>query len=97
MSTVMSVSEPSKQVQDLRRKRGCLFRIGRGLMVLVIGLVALVLLGVVYQAAAVELDRSNYAPRGQLYAVNGHRTHLVCLGEGGSTVILQAGGARGVG
>ncbi len=45
----------------------------------------------VYQAVAVELDKRNYAPRGQLYSVNGHQMHMVCTGEGSPTVILQAG------
>jgi pimeloyl-ACP methyl ester carboxylesterase len=74
-----------------RSKRGCLFLIRRGLMWFGIILVALVILGVVYQAVATELDKRNYAPRGQLYTINGHQMHLVCKGEGSPAVILQAG------
>jgi pimeloyl-ACP methyl ester carboxylesterase len=59
---------------------------------LVIGLVVVILLGVVYQAVAVELDKRNYPPRGQLYTVNGHQMHIICMGEGSPAVILQAGG-----
>jgi pimeloyl-ACP methyl ester carboxylesterase len=55
-------------------------------------MVIVLLLGVAYQAAATELDKRNYPPRGQLYPVNGHQMHIVCMGEGSPAVILQAGG-----
>ncbi len=73
-------------------RRGCLWtalRVGKWLG---IALIVLVLLGVVYQAAAVELDKRNYPPPGQLYRVNGHMMHIYCTGEGEPTVVLQAGG-----
>lgn len=92
MSTVTSARETPVQAQKVQRKRGCLFQLGRGLKWFGIILVALVLLGVVYQAVAVELDKRNYPPRGQLYTVNGHQMHMICMGEGSPTVILQAGG-----
>jgi pimeloyl-ACP methyl ester carboxylesterase len=75
-----------------RKRRGCLFYVTRGLMSIVVIVVALVLLGVVYQAAAVELDKQNYAPLGELYTVDGHQIHMNCAGEGSPTVVLQAGG-----
>ncbi|MBI1277585.1 MAG: alpha/beta fold hydrolase [Anaerolineaceae bacterium] len=75
------------------QKRGCLFYAKRALKWFGIVLVTLLLLGVIYQAAAVELDKRAYSPRGQLYMVNGHQMHLVCMGEGSPAVILQAGGA----
>jgi pimeloyl-ACP methyl ester carboxylesterase len=53
--------------------------------------VALVLLGVGYQTIATELDKRNYAPRGQLYSVNGHQMHMVCMGEGSPVVVLESG------
>ncbi len=55
-------------------------------------LIVLVLSGLAFQSIAVALDKQNYPPPGQLYAVNGHSMHLVCKGEGDPTVILQAGG-----
>ena len=73
-------------------QRGCLFYVKRGLIGFGLALIALVVLGVAYQTIAVELDKRNYPPPGQLYAVNGHSMHLVCKGEGDPTVILQAGG-----
>ncbi|MBZ0290703.1 MAG: alpha/beta hydrolase [Anaerolineae bacterium] len=94
MSTVSSTGDMTGQPQVPPRKRGCLFLIGRVLKWFVIVLVLLVVLGLVYQAAAVELDKRAYAPRDQLYSVNGHMMHMVCTGErsaGSPAVILHAG------
>lgn len=74
-------------------KRGCLVYIKRGLIGFGLALITLAVLGMAFQALAVQLDKQNYPPRGQLYSVNGHAMHIVCLGEGSPTVILQAGGA----
>ena len=88
-----SISSPTtNRAKSIPHRRGCLFAIKRGLKWFGIGLLALVLLGMAYQAIAVELDKRNYPPRGQLYAVNGHQMHIVCAGEGSPAVILQAGG-----
>jgi pimeloyl-ACP methyl ester carboxylesterase len=46
---------------------------------------------VAYQTIATAIDKGVYSPRGQLYAVNGHQMHIVCLGEGSPAVILQSG------
>lgn len=91
MIILISTSETIEQPKSEPRKRGCLFYAGRALKWLVIALVALVVLGVAYQTIATELDKRNFSPRGQLYSVNGHQMHLVCMGEGSPTVILQAG------
>ncbi len=88
---MVSVTKASLQPQRRPNRRGCLFYVKRGLKWFGITLVALIVLGVAYQTIATELDKSNYAPRGQLYNVNGSQMHLVCMGEGGPTVILQAG------
>nr|AIA11806.1 Alpha/beta hydrolase family [uncultured bacterium] len=79
--------------KKLKRRRGCLFYVGRGLLLIVIGVVVLLLLGTAYQAVALEMDKTNYPPPGQLYDVNGHQMHINCMGEGETTVVLQAGGA----
>ncbi len=81
-------SQSTSGVDNAAHRRGCLFYVTRGLKWFGIVLVALVLLGVVYQAVAVELDKRAYAPRGQLYTVNGHQMHLVCTGVGSPAVIL---------
>jgi len=91
----MTTSAPSQTTTgaDLSsHKRSCLFYVKRGLKWLGIGLIALVVLGVAYQIIATEIDKRTYSPRGQLYTVNGHQMHLVCMGEGSPAVILQAGG-----
>ena len=89
MST--TVAEALVQPQSPAYRRGCLFYLRRGLKWFGIGIIALVLLGAIYQAVAVELDNRAYAPRGQLYTVNGRKMHLVCMGEGSPAVILQSG------
>jgi hypothetical protein len=57
-----------------------------------VGLVLLIGAGVVFQTIATALDKNAYAPRGQLYDVNGHKMHLNCVGEGSPTVVLESGG-----
>jgi pimeloyl-ACP methyl ester carboxylesterase len=91
MSTVASANETPVEVQSDQRKRGCLFYVKRTLKWFGIALAALVLLGVGYQTIATELDKRSYAPRGELHTVNGHQMHIVCMGEGNQTVVLQAG------
>lgn len=93
MSTVTSLSEPAAQPETNSHKRGCLSILLRVMKWFLIGIVTLVLLGVIYQASAVELDKRNYTARGQLYMVNGHQMHIVCKGQGSPAIILQAGGA----
>jgi pimeloyl-ACP methyl ester carboxylesterase len=90
--TTQVASETSTPAQDRTHRRGCLLFVRRGLLILLVGLVGLALLGLAYQAVAIETDRSGYPPRGQLYTVDGHQMHLACMGEGGPAVILQAGG-----
>jgi pimeloyl-ACP methyl ester carboxylesterase len=92
MSTLTSANNSIEQTNIKSNKRGCLFYIGRGVKWFFIVLIALVLLGVAYQAVATELDNRAYSPRGQLYVVNGRQMHMICMGEGSPAVILQAGG-----
>ena len=92
MTTGTSTREAATPTQGKTRRRGCLFVLGRGLKWVGTILLVLVPLGVVYQTLATEADKTAYAPRGQLYSVNGRQMHLVCIGEGSPTVVLQAGG-----
>ena len=91
MSTLPSASDTPVQAQNDQRKRGCLFYIKRGLKWFGIVLAGLIVLGVTYQTIATEMDKRNYTPRGQLYMVNGHQMHMICLGEGSPTVVLEGG------
>ncbi len=91
MSTVTSASESTVQSGTASRKRGCLFYVKRGLLVLIILLVGIPVVGMIYQAAAESSDRQTYPPPGQLVNIDGHMMHLHCTGEGGPAIILEAG------
>ncbi len=64
--------------------------IRRGLVWTIVGLLALAVIGAIYQAIATEIDRRTYPPPGELVDVNGHLMHINCAGEGSPTVILEA-------
>jgi pimeloyl-ACP methyl ester carboxylesterase len=87
----MDVTSTQEATPQLDRRHGCLFYVKRGLKWLGIGLIALIVLGVIVQAIATETDRHAYTPIGQLYPVEGHQMHMICMGEGSPTVILEAG------
>jgi pimeloyl-ACP methyl ester carboxylesterase len=53
-------------------------------------LVVLVIVGAGYQSFASAADRRAYPPLGDLVDVGGHRLHIVCMGAGTPTVILDA-------
>ncbi|MFN8420656.1 MAG: alpha/beta hydrolase [Anaerolineae bacterium] len=91
MATTSTTNEVTAASRTPVRKRGCLSIIGRGVKWTLIIAIALGLLGVGYQTIASARDREAYSPRGQLYNVNGHQMHLICMGEGAPTVILQGG------
>ena len=73
-------------------KRGCLSQVVRVLKGFFVLWVALVLLGVGYQALATASDNGAYSPGGIVVTVGGRQMHVRCLGEGSPTVILEAGG-----
>lgn len=60
-------------------------------MGLVIGLVALAVVGAIYQAFGTQIYRRIYPPPGELVDVGGHSLHINCVGEGSPTVILESG------
>lgn len=62
----------------------------RVLLGLIVAVVALAGLGTAYQTIATELDQRNYPPPGQRVDVGGYQRHVVCVGEGNPTVILEA-------
>ena len=72
-------------------------RSGRGRRVLVwltrvvVGLVALVLIGTLWESAAEAADQRAYPPPGQLVDVGGYSLHLNCVGSGAPTVVIEAG------
>lgn len=65
----------------------------RGLLVLVGVIVALGLVGAVYQVLAEARDMRAYPPPGQLIDIGGYKLHIHCLGNPASTptIVLEAG------
>jgi pimeloyl-ACP methyl ester carboxylesterase len=57
---------------------------------MIVGLLALAVIGAVYQAIATEIDQRTYAPPGELVDVGYHSLHINCVGQGSPTVILEA-------
>jgi pimeloyl-ACP methyl ester carboxylesterase len=70
-----------------RRSRGCLTWLG-GALVLVL---ALVLVGTVYESRTEAADVRAYPPAGQMVDVGGYRLHINCTGSGSPTVVIEAG------
>src|SRR3712207_4218486 len=66
-------------------------RIGMALLGLVVVLLALAVAGAIYQAIATELAERAYPPPGEMVGVGGHSLHINCAGQGGPTVLLDAG------
>lgn len=73
-----------------RRSRGVLQWIGRIVLGIVLLTVVLLATGAITQWFASASDRRTYPPAGELIDVGGYRLHLVCLGQGTPTVILDA-------
>src|SRR5215216_3331542 len=82
--------QTEQKSQGARPKRGLGSWIRRGLVWLVAGLLALAVIGAIYQVVATQIDQSTYPPPGEMVNVNGHLMHINCMGEGGPTVILEA-------
>ena len=91
MSTLTSASETPVQGQTEARKRGCLFYVTRGLLVLVILLVALPVTGIIYESVMAPGDAERYPAPGQIVSVGDHALHIVCMGQGSPTVVLESG------
>ena len=90
MSTSLP-SPPAVEADNSSHKRGCLFYLKRGLLAVVILIIALSVLGFIYQTAAEASDREAYLPPGQMVEIDEHPMHILCTGEGSPTVILEAG------
>ena len=86
-----SSNETKARPRSTSRGRRILRWVWRGLKWLGIGIVAILILGFVFQAISVEFDRRGYRPPGQMVNVDGHLMHIYCTGEGSPTVILEAG------
>src|SRR5215216_2168598 len=90
---MQSKAPPRQTTQEphvVRPKRGLGFWIRRGLVWLVGGLLALAVIGAIYQVIATQIDQRTYLPPGEMVNVNGRLMHINCMGEGSPTVILEA-------
>lgn len=66
-------------------------KVRRGLVLSLFAPLVLAAAGAVFEVAAEFHDAYRYPPPGTLFDVGGYRLHLHCVGEGGPTVILEAG------
>src|ERR671921_720719 len=82
--------QTGKHSQETQPRRGMGFWIRRGFVWLVAGLLALAVIGAIYQAIATQIDQHTYSPPGEMVDVGTHSLHINCLGEGSPTVILEA-------
>jgi pimeloyl-ACP methyl ester carboxylesterase len=82
--------QTERHSQRTQPRRGLGSWIRRGLLWTIAGLLALAVLGTIYQAIATEIDQRSYFPPGEMVDVGGHSLHIDCLGEGSPTVILEA-------
>jgi len=78
-------------VATIRARRDLHSRARRWVVYPLLGAYALSALGGAYQTAAESLDRHTHKAPGQLVDVGGHRLHLLCVGSGAPTVILESG------
>ena len=72
-------------------RSGCLARIGRIFLWLVIILALLLAAGYVYQRQTTAADFKQFPAPGQRVDVGGFSLHIYCTGEGSPTVVVDAG------
>ena len=91
----MQSKAPSRQTErhseGTQPRRGLGAWVRRGLVWMIVGLLALAVIGAVYQAVATEMDQRAYPPPGEMVDVGGYRLHINCVGQGSPTVILESG------
>ena len=54
-------------------------------------LVIVLVVGRIYQVIAEARDTKRLPPPGQLFDVNGHQMHILCLGQGSPTIVVEQG------
>jgi hypothetical protein len=64
---------------------------GRALLSLIAALLALAVVGAIYQAIATERAERAYPPPGEMVDVGGYSLHINCVGQGSPTVVLDGG------
>src|SRR5215204_778197 len=81
----------SLSVVSSTTSRRIMRRIWRPLLWLVVVLLALSVLGTIYQAIATERAERAYPAPGEMVDVGGYSLHINCVGQGSPTVLLDAG------
>jgi pimeloyl-ACP methyl ester carboxylesterase len=91
MSGITSTDEIKASAQSLASRRGCLFYVKRGLLVVLLLPFLLLASGFVYESVMEAGDAGRYPSPGQLVDVEGYAMHIDCVGEGSPTVIMESG------
>jgi pimeloyl-ACP methyl ester carboxylesterase len=90
MQSKVPPRQTDRHSQRTRPTRGLGLWIRRGPVWLVAGLLALAVIGAIYQAVTTQIDQRTYPPPDEMVDVGTHSLHINCLGEGSPTVILEA-------
>ncbi len=79
-------------MKDVQKKNtGCLSRIVRTLLWVILIISIFFIGGCTYQRIALARTREQFPPPGNLVDVNGHHMHINCKGSGSPTVLIDAG------
>src|SRR5215218_11042019 len=81
----------SLSVMSSSTARRLMRRIGMALLGLIVVLLALAVLGAIYQAIATALAERAYPPPGKMVNVGGYSLQINCVGHGSPTVVLDSG------
>ena len=84
----MNSRNQNRKVSPSKSKsRGFLLWLGR-----IVGvIIALMIVGAIYESVAEAADAKAYPPPGQMVDVGGYRLHINCTGTGSPTVVIDAG------
>jgi pimeloyl-ACP methyl ester carboxylesterase len=85
------MSIENNPVEKKRKGAGCLRGLGWAALGLIALLLALIVMGAIYQAVASSKDAKTFKPVDQMVDVNGIQMRLDCRGSGSPTVILESG------
>ena len=85
----IQILQPPSRASHMGRR--VVRRLGKGLVVVVGLIIALALVGTMYESAAEAADVRAYPPVGQMVDVGGYRLHINCTSIGSPTVVIDAG------
>jgi pimeloyl-ACP methyl ester carboxylesterase len=91
VSTIVDKRKTVNQATSARQRHGWRFYLKGSLLALLAVLVALPIVGFGYETIASAVESRQFPAPGKLVAVDGHAMHINCTGEGGSTVVMDAG------